>query len=157
MSVLEHPFDDGHCTVQGMDSKARPAGEALTDEPLSVPQEIIGRQIADRPLRTEAVCEAIQHAAAVFELPGRHLAGLDLPELVGQEVVAGALDGQPAPGYICIWSRLPSCVKVRGHTKVVLQGGLGILPDAEEVDLPADFLAPLAVVVGGQGKGRVGL
>jgi hypothetical protein len=38
--------------------------------------------------------------------------------------------------------------------KKLFMGGLGIVPHAEEVDVAADLLAPLAVVVGGPRKRR---
>ena len=43
-------------------------------------------------------------------------------------------------------------VQVSGQSQVAAQRGLGVAPNAEEVDLAADLLAPLAVVVGGQWK-----
>ena len=43
-------------------------------------------------------------------------------------------------------------MEVGGHSEVLVQGGLRISPYAEEVDLAADFFAPLTVVVRGQGK-----
>jgi len=47
---------------------------------------------------------------------------------------------------------LPSSVKISGNPKVIVQGGLRVSPEAEEVNLAADLLAPPAVVVGGQRK-----
>jgi hypothetical protein len=47
---------------------------------------------------------------------------------------------------------MPSGMKIRSRAKVLVQGGLGIFPDAEEVDLGADLPAPLSVVVGCERK-----
>jgi hypothetical protein len=43
-------------------------------------------------------------------------------------------------------------VEIGGYSEVLVQGGLRISPDAEEVDLAKGFLAPLAVVVGRERK-----
>jgi hypothetical protein len=43
-------------------------------------------------------------------------------------------------------------MEIGGHVAVVLEGGVGVFPDAEEVDLAAGLLALLAVVVRGKGK-----
>jgi len=43
-------------------------------------------------------------------------------------------------------------VKVLGDPQVVLERGVGGFPDAEEVNLAANLLAPLAVIVRGARK-----
>jgi len=43
-------------------------------------------------------------------------------------------------------------MKIGGYLEVVLEGGVGVFPDAEEVDLAAGLLALLAVVVRSKGK-----
>lgn len=53
--------------------------------------------------------------------------------------------------------RTASSVEVVGDRGVALERGVRVFPDAEEVDLPADLLAPLAVVVRGKRERRVGL
>jgi hypothetical protein len=47
---------------------------------------------------------------------------------------------------------LATGVKVLGNAEMVLERRVGGFPDAEEVNLAADLLAPLAVVVGGERK-----
>ena len=48
-------------------------------------------------------------------------------------------------------------MKIRCDAEVVVEGGLRVFPNAEEMNLAADLLAPLAVVVRGQGKRGGGL
>jgi hypothetical protein len=48
-------------------------------------------------------------------------------------------------------------VKVLGDAEIVLERGIRVFPDSEEVNLAANLLAPLAVIVRGQGKRGIGL
>jgi hypothetical protein len=48
------------------------------------------------------------------------------------------------------WS--PAGVQTGGGTKIMIQGGLRISPDAEEAQFAAYLLAPLAVVMCSQRK-----
>jgi hypothetical protein len=46
-------------------------------------------------------------------------------------------------------------VKVLSNPKIAIQGSLWVFPGAEKMYFATDFLAPLAVVVGSQGKRRI--
>jgi hypothetical protein len=48
-------------------------------------------------------------------------------------------------------------VKICGLAQAAPEGSVWFRPNAEEVDLAADFFAPLAVVMGGEGKRGVRL
>ena len=52
---------------------------------------------------------------------------------------------------------LASGMKICGGPEIRVMGGLGVFPDTEEMDLAADLLAPLAVVMGGQRERRIRL
>ena len=75
-----------------------------------------------------------------------YFAVLDPSGLIGEELVAEVLDGNALADYTDgTW--LSTGVKVFGDAQVILQGGVGVVPDAKEMNLAADLLAPLAIVM----------
>ena len=102
---------------------------------------------------SDGLREAICYAATVFEPSGRDLAGLQLAKSVRQVVAADMLDRYTVAGY-SRWWWCASRVEICRHTVVSLQGAVGILPDAEEMDLATSLLAPLAIAVRGQRETR---
>jgi hypothetical protein len=117
---------------------------------LTVPLEILRRQIAQQPTRPDELCETISHSATILERAKRNLTGLEFLALEREVVVAHVLDGWTIRRYSL--TGFPTCMKVCGSSHVMLKGNLRIGPNAKEANPAPDLLAPLAVVVRGQGK-----
>ncbi len=100
--------------------------------------------------------EVVERSATVLKAAMADFACQRPAMPVGQVVVAHLLDSHALCRYP-ISTRGSARVKIGGDTKAVLKGGIGVVPDAEEVNLAADFLAPLTIVVRSQRERPVGL